>query len=341
MSIAEKFGIKEFTQSIWQRYCNVPPSVYKRALSKLSPRERQTLAWLHARTIPVPEGHTVEYTLEPLEEEPDGDYLRGLKKNLRNAIHEALEEIGDKLTEKDLRFIRAREQSFDLNALLDRLDDEHKFIFVFSFGFEASDQDLATEFCNGSMKRFNRYIREIEDAITETLEEERGLEDSGLIQDLLKLSNTAQLDGTIHKSVEGILYPSSCEPSLNGLPDRGRFINYHIQPKKHAKSRERLPPSKTDKNYYSDAQVQEMDTRAAYRGWYKDMPTGDTTPIPVTTTRLITPSAPFCPSPICCSAAAIRLGMALDIVDGVLHRPDLFGVLIRDLDPELLLQRHH
>src|SRR5262249_33640942 len=51
------------------------------------------------------------------------------------------------------------------------------------------------------------------------------------------------------------------------------------------------------------------------------IPTGVTNPMPVMTTRL------FC--------------MCLDVIDRVLDRLDLFGVLVWDLDLECLLERKH
>ena len=41
------------------------------------------------------------------------------------------------------------------------------------------------------------------------------------------------------------------------------------------------------------------------------------------------------------SATSWSLGVRLDVVDRFLDAGDLLGVLVRDLDPELLLERHH
>src|SRR5689334_6959053 len=56
------------------------------------------------------------------------------------------------------------------------------------------------------------------------------------------------------------------------------------------------------------------------------LPIGQTAPSPVTTTlRRVT----------------LALAVRLDVVDRLLHRGDLLGLLVRDLGLELLLQRHH
>src|SRR6266850_132281 len=69
------------------------------------------------------------------------------------------------------------------------------------------------------------------------------------------------------------------------------------------------------------------------------MPSADTSPMPLTTTRLFTaPSAPLWLAPAC---LLLGLGVRLDVVDGFLDAGDLLGVLVRDLDPELLLEGHH
>src|SRR5690606_15646674 len=70
------------------------------------------------------------------------------------------------------------------------------------------------------------------------------------------------------------------------------------------------------------------------------MPTEDTSPIPVTTTRLFN----LPPRPLRRQAARL-LSLLLAVRLDVLHRfpdaRDLLGVLVRDLDAELLLERHH
>src|SRR4051794_6048859 len=60
------------------------------------------------------------------------------------------------------------------------------------------------------------------------------------------------------------------------------------------------------------------------------IPSGDTRPTPVTTTRLLKPPP-----------ALLLLAVGLDVFDGFLDARDLLGVLVRDLDPELFLERHH
>src|ERR1051325_2705268 len=65
------------------------------------------------------------------------------------------------------------------------------------------------------------------------------------------------------------------------------------------------------------------------------IPTADTSPMPVTTTRLFK----IPPGPLL-NSSLLLLGVRLDVVDGFLDAGDLFGVLVRDLDPEFLLARH-
>src|SRR5262245_52792302 len=71
------------------------------------------------------------------------------------------------------------------------------------------------------------------------------------------------------------------------------------------------------------------------------MPSDDTRPMPVTTTRrvLVMVSA-WLPGrdP---SALLLRFGVRLDVLDGFLDARDLLGVLVGDLDAELLFERHH
>jgi hypothetical protein len=179
-------------------------------------------------TSHVPEGHTVEYYINPPKKEPSEGYLRALKRDLRKAIQEALEETDGKKTEYDTRFARAREQSFDLNALLDKLDSVHKFIFCLSFGFFSSDEDLTAEFRNGSKKLFNRYIREIEDAITEIIEESEK-RDEGLDEILHSLSFSNAWDvqeetGTRRLNKDPLQIPESAnlhEVTLSAYHDLG------------------------------------------------------------------------------------------------------------------------
>src|ERR1700680_254777 len=73
------------------------------------------------------------------------------------------------------------------------------------------------------------------------------------------------------------------------------------------------------------------------------IPSDDTRPMPVTTTRLFTiPPVRSCP---CGHAAAggllLGLGVRLDVLDRLFDPRDLLGILVGDLDPELLLERHH
>src|SRR5262245_55398960 len=81
------------------------------------------------------------------------------------------------------------------------------------------------------------------------------------------------------------------------------------------------------------------------------MPNADTSPTPVTTTRLLKPppSSSLCradprgPATILRPGAApllLGLGVLLDVVHGLAHARDLLGVLVRDLDAELFLEGH-
>src|SRR4029453_17039793 len=58
------------------------------------------------------------------------------------------------------------------------------------------------------------------------------------------------------------------------------------------------------------------------------MPSGDTRPTPVTTTRLLN-----CPP-------LLLFAVGFDVFDRFLHARDLLGVLVRNLDPELFLEGH-
>src|SRR6187551_353715 len=60
------------------------------------------------------------------------------------------------------------------------------------------------------------------------------------------------------------------------------------------------------------------------------IPSADTNPMPVTTTRLFKSPPLF-----------FGLRVLLDVVDGFLDARDLFGVLVGDFDPELLFERHN
>src|SRR6188474_2495166 len=73
-------------------------------------------------------------------------------------------------------------------------------------------------------------------------------------------------------------------------------------------------------------------------------PTDDTSPIPVITTRLLTSASTAARRRRRARRAApllLALRVALDVLDGFLHPGDFLGVLIRDLDPEFLFERHH
>src|SRR5262249_47082033 len=74
-----------------------------------------------------------------------------------------------------------------------------------------------------------------------------------------------------------------------------------------------------------------------------EFPRGVTAPNPVTTTRGLPPSAPITspPPPMVPRKPGGGLGVFLDVLDRVTHRGDLLRVLVRDLDVELLLERHH
>src|SRR6266853_5797775 len=70
------------------------------------------------------------------------------------------------------------------------------------------------------------------------------------------------------------------------------------------------------------------------------IPSPQTNPTPVTTTRRLT----FATLPNFFSAAGELLfgrGVFLDVLDGVLHRGDFLGVLVRDFDPKGLFKGHH
>src|SRR6266540_1961050 len=73
------------------------------------------------------------------------------------------------------------------------------------------------------------------------------------------------------------------------------------------------------------------------------IPTGDTRPTPVTTT-LRSAATVIWSLLRSRSGRPLLLGLVrvlVDVLGGFLDARDLLGVLVRDLDPELLLQRHH
>src|SRR5499426_2486023 len=61
------------------------------------------------------------------------------------------------------------------------------------------------------------------------------------------------------------------------------------------------------------------------------IPSADTSPRPVTTTRLLKRPG----------SLLLSLAVRLDVIDRFLDARDLLGILVRDLDPELLLEGHH
>src|SRR5579884_3451192 len=69
------------------------------------------------------------------------------------------------------------------------------------------------------------------------------------------------------------------------------------------------------------------------------MPHAQTRPTPVTTTRRFTARLPHAGSSPGRSIP-LGLGMLFDVVDGVLDRRNLLGVLVRNFDSEGFLERH-
>src|SRR5215467_105695 len=67
-----------------------------------------------------------------------------------------------------------------------------------------------------------------------------------------------------------------------------------------------------------------------------ELPTGVSTPSPVTTTRA---SDRACSRPTRITPS-LSLGVVLDVLDRVPDRRDLLGILVRDLDVELLFEGH-
>src|ERR1700719_3449899 len=66
------------------------------------------------------------------------------------------------------------------------------------------------------------------------------------------------------------------------------------------------------------------------------MPSDDTRPMPVMTTRRLLSMLLSAPRRL-----FLGLGVRLDVLDGFLDARDLLGVLVGNLDPELLLEGHH
>src|SRR5437870_1363073 len=60
------------------------------------------------------------------------------------------------------------------------------------------------------------------------------------------------------------------------------------------------------------------------------IPSDDTRPMPVTTTRRVL-----------AMSLLFALGVRLDVLDGFLYTRDLLSILVRNLDAELLFERHH
>src|SRR6185437_4201193 len=77
------------------------------------------------------------------------------------------------------------------------------------------------------------------------------------------------------------------------------------------------------------------------------LPTGETMPRPVTTTRRLLTVSMDCARRLSAGAREDRRRRSalvpplVDVVDRLMHRGDLFRVLVRYLDLELLLERHH
>src|SRR6267142_1972752 len=73
--------------------------------------------------------------------------------------------------------------------------------------------------------------------------------------------------------------------------------------------------------------------RALSQACWTVLPIGQTTPSPVTTTLRRVTQVPL--------GFRSRLGVRLDVVDGLLDGGDLLGFLVGNLGLELLLERHH
>src|SRR5918993_2371766 len=80
----------------------------------------------------------------------------------------------------------------------------------------------------------------------------------------------------------------------------------------------------------------------------RSLPSGETMPIPVTTTRRMrcSRSSPNARGrirgPVFCTVPADTSGLdvRLDVIDGLLHRGDLLGLFVRDLALEFFFERH-
>src|SRR5690606_32204969 len=74
-------------------------------------------------------------------------------------------------------------------------------------------------------------------------------------------------------------------------------------------------------------------------------PSGDTSPTPVTSTRrrsvLGMISRTALPRCVAGSGSVLLAGVLLDVGDRLRDAPDLLGILVGDLDAELLLESHH
>src|SRR4051812_17191534 len=74
-------------------------------------------------------------------------------------------------------------------------------------------------------------------------------------------------------------------------------------------------------------------------------PSGDTSPTPVTATRRRSLDLKIgirCGGWRCRGGGAVLVSdVVLDVVDRFFHVADLLGLLVRDLDPELLFEGHH
>src|SRR2546426_20671 len=70
------------------------------------------------------------------------------------------------------------------------------------------------------------------------------------------------------------------------------------------------------------------------------IPSDDTRPMPVTTTRLFTMLV-FCPGSVPERRLLLGFRVRVDVLDCFLDSGDLLGILVGNLDPELFLERHH
>src|SRR5256885_7752616 len=69
------------------------------------------------------------------------------------------------------------------------------------------------------------------------------------------------------------------------------------------------------------------------------MPSDDTRPMPVTTTRRLLTMLLWAPSGD--GTLFLGFGVRVDVLDGFLDARNLLGILVGNLDPELFFERHH